>query len=155
LFSKEKGALVVRARLRVPFIVLVSSILLLGVAAPALAEYFVGTRGDDDLVGRNEADEMYGLRGDDEIRGKDGADYIEGGAGWDDLFGESGRDDIYGGSGLDRVFGGPNGDFINVADDRPDDRVDCGGGNDEAVVDQGDDIIGGSCEVVRGILLSS
>jgi Ca2+-binding RTX toxin-like protein len=137
-------------------IVLVSSILLLGLAAPALAEYFVGTRFDDDLEGTNRSDEMYGLRGDDEIRAKDGNDYIEGGVGRDHLFGDAGKDEIYGGRSVDRVFGGPNADYINVADDRPDDRVECGGGNDEAVVDTGDNVVGGTtgtgpCEVVRQV----
>jgi Ca2+-binding RTX toxin-like protein len=135
LFSEEKGALVVRARLRVPLIVLVSSVLLLGVAAPVLAGYFVGTRGADDLRGTNSSDEMFGLRGDDDIRGRSGEDYIEGGPGDDKLFGEDRADEIYGGSGRDRVEGGQGNDYINVADDGRVDRVDCGSGTDTVVFD--------------------
>jgi Ca2+-binding RTX toxin-like protein len=89
-------------------------------------------------VGTNQDDEMYGLAGRDDIRGKDGEDYIEGGTGNDDLYGQDGRDEMYGGRGADRVFGGRNADYINVADDRPDDDVDCGSGADTVVKDTGD-----------------
>jgi hypothetical protein len=49
------------------------------------------------------------------------------------------KDEIYGRRSPDRVFGGPSADYINVADDRNDDRVDCGGGVDTVVMDAGDD----------------
>jgi Ca2+-binding RTX toxin-like protein len=140
LFSEEKGALVVRARLRVPLIVLVSSILLLGVAGPALAGYFVGTRSADVLIGTNSDDEMYGLRGADRIEGRDNEDYIEGGTGDDRLFGDDRGDDIFGGAGRDRLVGGAGNDYLNAADDRGGDRVDCGSGTDSGVADAGDTI---------------
>jgi Ca2+-binding RTX toxin-like protein len=136
---------VVRARFRVPFIALVSTILLLGLAAPALAGYFIGTRGDDNLRGTNRADEMYGLRGWDDIFGRDGKDYIEGGTGHDRLFGGDNADDIYGGQGADDLDGGRGDDFLNAADDKPDDEVDCGAGVDVVVFDTGDDVDAATC----------
>jgi Ca2+-binding RTX toxin-like protein len=113
----------------------------------ALAEYFVGTRGNDDLRGTGQSDEMYGLRGNDELRGRGGNDYIEGGGGRDRLFGDNGRDEIYGGRGEDRLFGNEGNDYLNAADDRPDDRVDCGPGADRYTADATDNVDLATCEV--------
>jgi hypothetical protein len=117
--------------------------LLLGTGV-AWAEYFVGTSGSDDLRGTANSDEMYGLRGSDDVRGRGGEDYIEGGTGRDDLFGNASRDEIYGGKGIDDLFGGDGNDYLNGADDRPDDRVDCGPGTDSFTADVGDIVV--DCE---------
>ena len=121
-------------RFRVPVVVLVSLLLVMVSAAPALAAYFVGTRGGDDIRGTGRADEIYGLRGGDDLRGRGGDDYIEGGTGFDNIFGDEGEDEIYGGAGEDNIRGGGGDDYINSADDGRSDRVDCGGGTNDTVV---------------------
>jgi len=116
----------------------------------ALAAYFVGTRGNDDLRGTNNGDEMYGLRGNDDIRSLGGDDYIEGGTGRDDLRGGNGGDEIYGGRGEDDIFGNDGNDFINSADNDIPDVVDCGdGGGDRAVVDIEDTV--SNCETENDV----
>jgi Ca2+-binding RTX toxin-like protein len=130
---------------RFAVVFLVVSLLSVIVAGPALAAYFVGTRGADDLRGTNHSDEMYGLRGADDIKGKDGDDYIEGGTGPDHLYGMNNADEIYGGKGDDRMFGGDGNDYLNSADDASDAKVDCGGGmNDKYTADLVDTVV--NCE---------
>jgi Ca2+-binding RTX toxin-like protein len=140
---------------RVALLLTMMAVVLVLSSGVALAAYFVGTRGSDNLRGTSRSDEMYGLRAGDNIRGIGGDDYIEGGTGPDDLFGNNHDDDIYGGKGGDDMFGGDGDDYLNAADDAPDDRVDCGAGADEAVVDTGDFVVGGSiggpCEVVTTV----
>jgi Ca2+-binding RTX toxin-like protein len=151
----EEGEVVVR---RVGLLLVMMTVALILSSGVALAGYFVGTRGDDRLRGTNRADEMYGLKGDDRIEGRGKNDYIEGGGNNDRLFGDSENDEIYGGRGEDEIFGGEGDDFLNAADGRAGDKVDCGGGNtDEAVVDTGDTVVGGigpgaPCEAVTTVL---
>jgi Ca2+-binding RTX toxin-like protein len=142
---------------RVALLLTMMAVALILGSGVALAAYFVGTRFPDDLRGTSQDDEMYGLRASDDIRGRGGEDYIEGGTGPDELFGNNAGDEIYGGKGEDDMFGGDGNDYLNSADDRPDDRVDCGGGTgDEAVVDTGDTVvggvIGGPCETVQQVV---
>jgi Ca2+-binding RTX toxin-like protein len=126
---------------RISLLLVTMAVMLILGSGVALAGYFVGTRGSDNLRGTNNADEMYGLRGGDNIRGHGGGDYIEGGTGPDDLFGNNGSDEIYGGKGVDDMFGGDGNDYLNAHDDAPDDRVDCGPGTDIWIADVGDILI--------------
>jgi Ca2+-binding RTX toxin-like protein len=81
----------------------------------------VGTEGDDELVGHDEADVIVGLGGNDHIVGRKGADVacggdgddrIAGGKGNDKLFGGPGRDGLKGGPGHDVLLGGPDADKL-------------------------------------------
>jgi hemolysin type calcium-binding protein/predicted actin-binding protein/WD40 repeat protein len=98
------------------------------------------------IVGTKKADYLAGGGHDDWIEGLDGNDTILGGAGDDRLYGGAGNDIITGGSGADQVYGGAGSDTINVADGERD-HVDCGDGNDRAIVDPYD-IVAKNCEVV-------
>ncbi len=97
----------------------------------------VGTKGDDYLGGSG---------GDDVILGLFGNDTLVGGAGDDRLEGGPGNDVLVGGAGTDRLLGGDGSDTI-FADDGVRDFVDCGVGNDRAVVDAVDIVKG--CESVQ------
>lgn len=55
--------------------------------------------------------------------------------GADTLNGGKGNDDLFGGNGPDDMFANGGDDYINAADKRPNETVDCGPGEDEAVVD--------------------
>jgi Ca2+-binding RTX toxin-like protein len=79
------------------------------------------------------------------IFGLGGNDTLLGGAGDDRIYGGPGRDVITGGSGADHLYGGPGSDTIFAVDGERD-IVDCGPGNDRAVVDSVDVVVG--CEVV-------
>jgi hypothetical protein len=101
--------------------------------------------GDDVLFGGDGADELHARSGDDRAHGGDGADDIltskgddisDGGRGGDQLFDNEGRDRLSGGRGNDR--------FSAVDGDR--DIVDCGPGEDIAMLDRFDKAIG--CEHV-------
>jgi WD40-like Beta Propeller Repeat/RTX calcium-binding nonapeptide repeat (4 copies) len=97
------------------------------------------------IVGTAHADYLPGSGWDDVILGLGGNDTILGGAGDDRLEGGGGSDVITGGSGADKLFGGPGSDTIYAADGERD-YVDCGPGNDRAVVDAVDKVV--HCEVV-------
>lgn len=77
---------------------------------------------------------LAGGAGDDTIIAKCGNNTIVGGAGNDLLVGGPGNDVIIGGPGQDRILGGKGSDTI-IADDGEKDVIDCGPGNDSAVVD--------------------
>ena len=96
----------------------------------------VGTRGGDYLAGGGHDDVIIGLAGNDTILGGAGDDLLEGGPG---------NDVITGGAGADRIVGGPGSDTI-YANDGEKDVVDCGAGDDRAVVDSYDVVR--NCEVV-------
>jgi Ca2+-binding RTX toxin-like protein len=96
----------------------------------------VGTAGSDYLAGGGHDDRIFGLRGNDTILGGAGDDRIEGGPG---------NDVITGGSGADHIDAGPGSDTVNAADGERD-VIDCGPGNDHAVVDQVDVVR--NCELV-------
>lgn len=65
----------------------------------------IGSDGDDELRGANDADRMVGGRGDDLAYGLGGPDGIDGGEGNDVLHGERGSDRLRGGGGSDRLIG--------------------------------------------------
>jgi hypothetical protein len=113
-----------------------------------------GGAGDDDLEGRGGddlldagpgADRLFGRFGADRLLGGDGADELEGGRGADTVDGGPGKDRLNGGYDPDVVRGGAGDDRI-VARGGGTDRIDCGPGDDVAIVDSRDVVRG--CERV-------
>jgi hypothetical protein len=96
------------------------------------------------IVGTSAGDYLTGGGYDDVILGERGNDSIFGGAGDDRLDGGPGNDVITGGAGADKIFGGPGSDTIYAADGERD-VIDCGPGQDRAVVDSVDVVK--NCEV--------
>jgi Ca2+-binding RTX toxin-like protein len=120
--------------------------------------------------------------GDDTVRGGDGNDVLRGGLGADKQYGDAGDDTIFANKGRDESWGGTgndtlwalarsdvhsrhdfNGDVLHGEDgddtfrtrDGEGDTIDCGPGNDTAILDHKDKIIdattanpNGSCENV-------
>ena len=97
------------------------------------------------IVGTSKSEYLAGGGHDDTIFGLGGNDTLLGGAGDDVIYGGAGNDIITGGAGADRLYGGPGSDTIYAVDDERD-TVDCGPGNDRAVVDAVDKTV--NCEVV-------
>ncbi len=83
------------------------------------------------------ATRLYGDAGANRVVGTVGGDWIAGGGGRDRLIGEGGRDCLDGGPGRDRLSGGPGDDVLRARDGSPD-LVDCGPGEDLAIVDAKD-----------------
>ncbi|GBC72841.1 Leukotoxin [archaeon HR04] len=104
---------------------------------------FIGTAGNDFIVGTNSADSIYGKEGDDFIVGLGGNDELYG----DVIFGGAGDDEITGGNDIlcgndgndvlvgDSIRGGAGNDTITGGND----TLDGGAGNDAL---SGDDILG-------------
>ena len=110
-------------------------------AVAAVAGPIHGTNGDDTLDGTADGEV---------IKGRPGHDRIDGRGGPDHLVGASGRDTIIGGAGRDSVLGGSGNDLIRTADDERD-VIGCGAGDfDQAIVDEGLDVIDPDCERVVG-----
>lgn len=84
----------------------------------------------------------------DVLRGSIGADVMRGRGGNDRLAGGFGRDRLAGGWGADSLLGGPGNDVV-VARDRQADRVNCGLGEDVAVINRGDRVAGCESVLVR------
>jgi Ca2+-binding RTX toxin-like protein len=97
----------------------------------------IGTRRGDYLAGGGFDDVIEGLGGNDTLVGGAGSDRLDGGAGNDVLTGGPGRDTLLGGKGSDTIY----------AADGERDVIDCGPGNDRAVVDAFDQVK--NCEVVE------
>jgi Ca2+-binding RTX toxin-like protein len=97
-------------------------------------------------VGTADADLLIGTEGDDRIGGARGNDRIRGLAGADCLFGDPGRDTIQGGPGKDSIYGRSGKDLIKTSSGGRD-LVDCGKGQDRAVVSRNDRVK--RCEKVR------
>jgi len=128
------------------------------------ADTFAGTGADETIEGYGGADRLSGGLGRDTIRGGDGpdmlnggrgadllsggagSDTIGGGAGPDTIFGGAGADVIQGGSGRDTIFAGAGDDIVRVWADGIPDTVDCGGGDDHAVIGSTDTAT--DCETV-------
>jgi Ca2+-binding RTX toxin-like protein len=98
------------------------------------------------IVGTQKSDYLGGSGWDDTIIGLGGNDTLLGGNGDDRIWGGAGNDVIVGGAGADHLSGGPGSDTI-YAQDGERDIVDCGPGNDRAVVDDVD-VVRKNCEVV-------
>jgi Ca2+-binding RTX toxin-like protein len=97
------------------------------------------------IVGTNKGEYLAGGGHDDVIFGLGGNDTLLGGAGDDRIYGGPGGDVITGGSGADHLYGRGGSDTIFAADGERD-FIDCGPGNDRAVVDSVDKTV--NCEVV-------
>jgi hypothetical protein len=103
---------------------------MLMVSGVALAKTFT-CEANETCVGTNKADKITGTNKADTIRAKGGKDNING---------RGGADDIDAGQGRDKVRGGDGNDTIDIADgDR--DLVDCGAGNDDTLIFDGDDAV--------------
>jgi Ca2+-binding RTX toxin-like protein len=98
------------------------------------------------IVGTARSDYIAGGGFDDVILGMGGNDTLLGGAGDDRLDGGAGNDVITGGAGADTIFGGAGSDTIYAADGERD-VIDCGTGQDRAVVDAVDVVK--NCEQVQ------
>jgi Ca2+-binding RTX toxin-like protein len=141
------------------FAALAGALLMLAFATSAIAAGG-GSPGDDNVTGGERGEHMSlqagddranGGRGSDDINGGRGNDHINGGAGDDRLRGGSGDDVLTDDNGVDRFSGGTGDDRINARDRRGRhdgrDVVDCGAGNDTALVD--DDDVVRHCEHVE------
>jgi len=124
------------------------------VVGSASSDQLGGGAARDRIDGAAGADNVSGGAGHDELRGGDGADQVNGGPGHDTVMGGAGNDAANGGAGNDRVFdtqgadtlnGGPSSDLVSSRDGRRD-VVNCGSGEDVAVVDANDAVNG--CEHV-------
>ena len=115
-------------------------------ATAAFAATRTGNQNANTLNGTSGDDVIYGLGGNDDINGLGGDDNLYGGEGRDDIEGGGGEDYIVGGKGRDTVFASRGDDFVDTADEQFD-FVNCGGGDDTAVVDE-DDNVSSNCEDV-------
>lgn len=119
------------------------SLMALGLIEMASAATIRGSAANDTLRGTAKADRLLGGRGHDLVLARGGNDRLEGGSGNDRLYGEKGNDRLAGGPGKDRLFGGAGNDVVLVRDGTRD-VVACGTGNDRAVADAVDSLVG--CE---------
>jgi hypothetical protein len=97
------------------------------------------------IVGTAKGEYLAGGGHDDVILGLGGNDTIIGGAGDDRIDGGAGNDVLTGGSGADHITGGAGSDTVNAADGERD-VIDCGAGEDHAIVDKVDVVH--DCELV-------
>jgi hypothetical protein len=100
--------------------------------------WIAGTDFRDTLVGTAAGERICARAGNDLVRGLGGNDVLDGG--WHD-------DTLVGGEGRDRLIGGRGDDTI-LARDGELDTLECGWGDDRALVDRIDRVLRG-CEVVR------
>jgi Ca2+-binding RTX toxin-like protein len=98
------------------------------------------------MVGTRRGEYLAGGGFDDVILGRGGNDTLLGGMGDDRIDGGPGNDVLMGGAGADVLVGGDGSDTIYAADGERD-IVDCGDGNDRAVVDSVDVVK--NCELVQ------
>ncbi|MGH3014611.1 MAG: calcium-binding protein [Gaiellaceae bacterium] len=99
--------------------------------------YVLGLGGDDIIWGWGEADILWGHHGRDTLQGNTGRDWLLGGPHNDTLTetGGGGLDRMWAGPGEDDLFGGDDEDeLIAIERDNAVDHVNCGMGNDRAVV---------------------
>ena len=117
-----------------------------------------GGDGNDKLKGGGGDDLVKGDAGKDRLKGQGGKDKLKGGDGKDRILGEEGRDRLAGGGGADKMRGGPakdrykggaGADNINSVDNKRD-KVNCGGGQDKATVDELDKV-NANCENVSEV----
>jgi hypothetical protein len=113
--------------------------------ALAAAVVTPGSSHADRLVGTKQADLLKGLRGHDLLIGGRGSDILIGGKGPDKLRGGPGRDSFNMRDGVQ--LAAPGKDKI-YARDGGKDEINCGAGNDIAIVDASEDGVY-DCEVVR------
>lgn len=111
-----------------------------------MGDYLLGLGGDDVLLGLGGSDCLSGGAGADSLDGGPGNDLLRGGAGPDELKGGTGADELSGGRGTNIYDAGPGRDSVR-AKNRVRERVRCGPGHDEALVDHFDRVRG--CERVK------
>ncbi len=110
-----------------------------------LADFIVGTDGDDTIDGLGGSDKIFGAGGNDKIMGGNGGDWmlvggtgndtIDGGAGFDYLYGSEGDDVLDGGDSQDALYGQEGNDILyggNI------DFLSGGTGNDTYMIALGD-----------------
>jgi Ca2+-binding RTX toxin-like protein len=114
----------------------VSSLACIASVAACVAATKVGTPRNDRLVGTERADHLDGLAGRDVLIGGRGDDVLIGGSGPDKLHGGPGRDGFNMRDGVE--LAAPGGDRIAARDGTPD-EINCGGGDDLAIVDDQED----------------
>jgi hypothetical protein len=102
--------------------------------------WIAGTDFPDTLVGTRAGEEICARAGADTVHARGGADVVDGG--WH-------ADTLHGGAGRDRLIGGRGDDTI-LARDGERDTVECGLGDDRAVVDRKDRVLRGCEHVLRG-----
>ena len=111
-----------------------------------------GGGGNDKVDGLEAADCLYGNADKDVISGGDGADVIRAGSGKDKVKGDDGNDVIRLQDGRDKAKGGEGDDRIKAQGQRRNDggidRVNCGSGDDTAIVDRWDKV-SKNCEKVK------
>jgi Ca2+-binding RTX toxin-like protein len=112
-------------------------------------DYVFALGGNDHIWAWAGADILWGHNGDDQLVGGAGIDWLIGGLGNDQLqnvdlsddAAGDGLDRLWAGPGLDLLFGrGDSDELIAIDADRVADFVDCGDGNDRAVVRAHDDV---------------
>lgn len=118
---------------------------LLGTGAGAMALNDHGGAGADRLLGTKAGDELRGLGGRDVLVGGKGSDVLIGGRGPDRLRGGPGRDGFNMRDGVE--LAAPGADRIDARDGRLD-EINCGAGDDLAIVDAIEDGVY-DCERVR------
>jgi hypothetical protein len=137
--------------MRIPLIVLASTVLWVVAATPASAQmlpgcpasadFLRGTPGPDIWQGTDAAEGYYGDAGDNRIDGMAGDDCLLGGRDADTILGGVGKEYIDGGGGPDTIDGGPDSD--RVGGFTGDDGVDGGPGDDEVSAGAGRDRLAG------------
>jgi len=113
--------------------------LALALAVPALAAVVKGTPGPDRLVGTERSDLLVGNKGRDVLIGKGRGDTLRAGRG---------ADRLRPGPGEDVAKAGRGPDLVKARDGEPD-LIDCGLGDDTAIVDEIEDGVL-DCEEVIG-----
>jgi Ca2+-binding RTX toxin-like protein len=135
-----------------------------GAGGPDFLDEFQDTTvsGNDVMNGGGGTDFIQGNDGNDILRGQEGDD-SQSGAFFTAMFGDPGDDELRGGpgddamegeEGTDQHFGGDDNDFIDAVNDDEvgtHDLVDCGSGNDTAIVREPEDIVRGNCEDVTEV----
>jgi hypothetical protein len=137
-----------RVRVKLGALVLVGiAAIAVPVAAQDTGATIKGTKGPDVLKGTSNAETLNGKRGNDKLRARGGDDTLRGSGGKDNLkaskgsdeaYGGKGRDTLNGGAGFDLLYGESGPDVIRARDNEPD-EIDCGDGNDKAIVDLEED----------------
>jgi thrombospondin type 3 repeat protein/hemolysin type calcium-binding protein len=100
-------------------------------------DWLLGGPDSDSVTGGAGDDQIGGGSGDDRLHGDTGDDLLVGNAGDDFLTGQDGNDDLVGGPGKNTYFGRSGRDLIQ-ADNGVAEKVDCGSGEDQALVDASD-----------------
>ena len=122
----------------------------LGLAAALLAAValLAVSAGAERIGGTPKADHLHGGAKPDRISGRGGDDRLSGRRGNDVLRGGTGADELIGGKGFDALVGGPADDLIRARDGNHD-QIECGGGNDRAIVDSVEDGVYDCEEVIE------